>query len=190
MPEDFLKKIGNKKNSQEENPFDKIFQSKQNEVKPVIPVTALKEDAPNSMDGIENLGKYPTSKERYVEKEVKTEPDPAIITEAPRPQPVFNEPVKSGPNDFELEAQPRGLEPEDKIPAQSIENADIFASPHTKGNFLSNVSSSVNNLSFDDEKKNESNTDLLIGKVAELLRQNKKDDAVKFILENFKKQDK
>ncbi|MGE3063612.1 MAG: hypothetical protein AB7T10_08275 [bacterium] len=186
MPEDFLKKINSKKTSSEENPFEKLFQSKKADIKPIQKETAQKEDSPNSMEGIENLGKSPTSKERYKETEQTPDVKPMPEIERKPEKPVETPTEKENQSDIEIEAQPNGLQADnERIPAKSLENADIFASPQTHGNFLSNVSSSTNDLSFEEEASSAGRTEAKLAKVAELLKNKKKDDAVKYIQENF-----
>ncbi|MDD3803430.1 MAG: hypothetical protein PHW02_03460 [bacterium] len=185
MPDDFLKKINSNKSQSGQNPLDKLFQSKKVESRPVAQNPAKREDSPNSMDGIENLGKSPTSKERYVETPQTEETKPAQTNQI---QPAQSESaMNEDAGGLELEALPRGLQPEERIPAKNLENADIFASNEAHGNFLSNVSSSTNDLSFDEEAAaaNAEKTKRNAAKAAELLLANKKEEAIKFIQENF-----
>ena len=174
MPEVFLKKINSKKGGTKENPFDKIFQSKKIEIKSSEEPSPVKKDyAPNSLDGIENLGKSHTSEEKHVETQQTTEN--AVIRE--------NKPEEN--DNLNLETEPKGLASDEKIPAKTLENANIFASPQQQSNFLPNVKSSTNNLFFEDEGNNDQNVELLILKITDMLRQKKRDEAIKFIMKHF-----
>lgn len=190
MSEDFLKKIGNKKQNEDSNPFDKMFQQKKEETKLTFapPVKPKKDNEPESIDGIENLGKSPTSKDRYNETAVteNVERESFIIKEEKTEKTVITKEEAFG--ELEIEEAPKGLSSEEKIPAKSMENADIFSTKDGGGNFLGSSNSSVQDLSFDDDSSSSVSPydEKLIEMISSLLKQNKPDEAIKLISANKK----
>lgn len=182
MADDFLKKINSKKSSGGDNPFDMIFQAKRSEIKQAEPAEAPKKEEPvEKMEGIENLGKSLTSREN-IQNTLSAGASPSMTETETKPSSGSPQPSGGG---LEIEAEPGGLSGESSIPARSPERDDIFASPSSGGNFLSNVSSSTNELSFGEEQAAGEKNAMKASKVTELLLKGKKDEAIKFIQENF-----
>jgi len=168
MSEDFLKKISSQGKQSESNPLSSLFKKKIEEVeakegqqaKPVLP--------PAGFDGIENLGNSPTSKERFNGDETVEEKSP------PQSQAAETAPVK-------LEEKENLA---DKIPAKSLDNADIFSRglQDDDGGFVIKTSSSFESLNLDDEKQDASLfSEKVIEEVVNKLKANKPDEAISII---------
>lgn len=160
---DFLKKISGNEDKKADNPFNKLFEEKKqqlgfNEQK--------KEEENKPVDGIENLGNSPTKSDKFT---MEIEQEPAKIESSEKkPEPVEQK------GDFL-----------NQIPTKSLENADIFSdAPEPTGTLNLNTSSSYNSISFDEEHGQASPfTEEIIEKVSALLRKNDPENAVKLINE-------
>ncbi len=129
MSDSFIKKISGTDGKKAENPFNKLFEEKKNQLG-IKPPEKTEEKA-KGIDGIENLGNSPTKTDTFT-----MESEPAKIEPAPIVKETPAEPEKK--EDFL-----------NKIPSRSLENADIFSdTQEPTGTLDIKTNSSYDNISF------------------------------------------
>lgn len=172
MSEDFLKKISSQPKQEGSNPLSSLFKQKKEdfEAKEEIAATEKKKEAPAGFDGIENLGNSPTSKERFKEEPVQQD------EQKPSAEPPKQEAEPEAPKKSDIFS---------KIPAKSLDNADIFASDSQDDGegFIIKTNSSYETLNLDEEApaQKASFPNEVIEEIAAMLRQNKPEEAISII---------
>lgn len=170
MSEDFLKKISSQPKQSDANPLSSLFRQKKEdfEAKEESAAQEKKKDAPAGFDGIENLGNSPTSKERFKEEPV---PQPEV---KPVEEPAVNETPPEEPKKEDILS---------KIPAKSLDNADIFSSNDTddSSGFIIKTNSSYETLNLDEPSAQETFTPAVIEEIVSKLKQNKPEEAISII---------
>jgi len=168
MSEDFLKKISSQGKQSGSNPLSSLFKQKKEEVEAKEEQQEKPAQPPAGFDGIENLGNSLTSKEKLTSGEIAEEKT------TPPSQTSESEPLKN--------TKAKNLA--DKIPAKSLDNADIFSRglQDDDGGFVIKTSSSFESLNLDDEKEKTSLfTEKVIEEIINKLKANKPDEAISII---------
>ena len=166
MSEDFLKKIKNKKEEKENNPFNKLFDNKP---KPAEPKEKKEEEA--GIEGIENLGNNSSQSKKEFD---------FSDTETAKPEKI--EPAES-PDDNAAGKTDDSLS---SIPEKDMTKSDIFNDNKENdggSDLVINTSSSYKNLEFDDSSGNKSNpfTGEIISRITGHLKSNEPSRAIEII---------
>ncbi|MFO8062133.1 MAG: hypothetical protein R6U31_04320 [bacterium] len=166
MSEDFLKKIKNKKEGKENNPFNKLFDNKPKEQE-----TKEKKSNESGIEGIENLGnKSSQSKKQFDFSDTETvEPDRDL----------------SAHSESE-DVSPKSEDSLSSIPEKDMTKSDIFndnTEDDSESQLVINTSSSYKNLEFDDSSGNKSNpfSEETINQITGFLKSNEPDRAIEMI---------
>ncbi len=172
MSDDFLKKIKKTEKTKGNNPFNKIFKEKQNNIKSSINEKPKEEK--EGIEGIENLGKTGTPRTDAFE-------DKKIVEETDNKLPAKNmqdENILENLNNSRHESV-------DSIPTKDMSKADIFKdmSGEREDNLSFRTSSSYKNLDLGSNSDVNAFTDETINKIVTLLKNNRSEDAIKLIKE-------
>ncbi len=170
MSNDFLKKIKKTGQTKDNNPFNKMFKEKQNNIKNSIKEKPIEEK--KGIDGIENLGKTGTPRaDTFEDKKVVEETD----NELPAKN-MQDENILENLNDSMHESV-------NSIPTKDMSKADIFKdmSEGSEDNLSFRTSSSYKNLDLGSDSNVNPFTDETINRIVTLLKSNKSEDAIKLI---------
>ncbi|MDY6788311.1 MAG: hypothetical protein SVK54_09335 [candidate division WOR-3 bacterium] len=166
MSEDFLKKIKNKKEGKENNPFNKLFENKSKAAEP-----KEKKEEEAGIEGIENLGNNSSqSKKEFDFSDNETvKPDKTELSESA-------DDSAARKTDDSLSS----------IPEKDMTKSDIFndnQEDEGERDLVINTSSSYKNLEFDDHSSNKDNpfSEDIISRITGLLKSNEPSRAIEII---------